>query len=242
VEEVELPEKVDIIISEPMGFLLVHERMLEVFVLARARWLKPGGRMFPSTGTIFLAPFADEALYNEQLAKVSFWQQGSFYGIDLTSVAPIAMQQHFAQPVVGYFDPSILLASVPYASHTINFGSTTLEAFKRIVIPFSFCITRTALMHGIACWFDVVFAGSSATLRLSTSPDAPGTHWYQCRLLLPRPVAVNATQVISGALVMEANERLSYSLTLTVNLDGTSISCSNRIELHDQLYHYMSQR
>ncbi len=27
---IELPEKVDIIISEPMGFMLVHERMLEV--------------------------------------------------------------------------------------------------------------------------------------------------------------------------------------------------------------------
>ena len=30
VEEVDVPEKVDVIISEPMGFLLVHERMLEV--------------------------------------------------------------------------------------------------------------------------------------------------------------------------------------------------------------------
>ena len=30
-EDIDLPEKVDVIISEPMGFLLVHERMLEVF-------------------------------------------------------------------------------------------------------------------------------------------------------------------------------------------------------------------
>ena len=28
VEEITLPEKVDVIISEPIGFLLVHERML----------------------------------------------------------------------------------------------------------------------------------------------------------------------------------------------------------------------
>lgn len=39
VEEMELPEKVDIIISEPIGFLLVHERMLETYVLARERWV-----------------------------------------------------------------------------------------------------------------------------------------------------------------------------------------------------------
>ena len=36
VEEVDVPEKVDVIISEPMGFLLVRERMLEVRPRARA--------------------------------------------------------------------------------------------------------------------------------------------------------------------------------------------------------------
>jgi SAM-dependent methyltransferase len=47
VEEVELPEKVDVMVSEPMGTLLVNERMLESYVYARNKHLKPGGRMFP---------------------------------------------------------------------------------------------------------------------------------------------------------------------------------------------------
>jgi histone-arginine methyltransferase CARM1 len=46
-----VPEKVDIIISEPIGFLLVHERMLESYVVARDRFLKPNGLMMPTTGT-----------------------------------------------------------------------------------------------------------------------------------------------------------------------------------------------
>lgn len=29
IEEIELPEQVDVIISEPMGYMLVNERMLE---------------------------------------------------------------------------------------------------------------------------------------------------------------------------------------------------------------------
>lgn len=41
-EEVCIPEQVDVIISEPMGYMLVNERMLESFVNAR-RFLKPGG-------------------------------------------------------------------------------------------------------------------------------------------------------------------------------------------------------
>ena len=42
IEEIEIPEKVDVIISEPMGYMLFNERMLETFLHAK-KWLKPGG-------------------------------------------------------------------------------------------------------------------------------------------------------------------------------------------------------
>lgn len=38
---------VDVLVSEPMGTLLVNERMLETYLYARDRFLRPGGRMFP---------------------------------------------------------------------------------------------------------------------------------------------------------------------------------------------------
>jgi histone-arginine methyltransferase CARM1 len=65
---------VDIIISEPLGFLLVHERMLESFVVARDRFLKPSGLMFPTSGNIIFAPLTDDVLYKEQLNKGVFWE------------------------------------------------------------------------------------------------------------------------------------------------------------------------
>ena len=48
-ESLQLPEgqKVDVLVSEPMGTLLVNERMLETYLYARDHFLKPGGRMFP---------------------------------------------------------------------------------------------------------------------------------------------------------------------------------------------------
>ena len=45
IEEIELPEKVDIIISEPMGYMLFNDRMLETFLHAK-KWLKPDGNYF----------------------------------------------------------------------------------------------------------------------------------------------------------------------------------------------------
>lgn len=48
VEEITLPEPVDVLVSEPMGTLLVNERMLETYLFARDRFLvKSGGKMFP---------------------------------------------------------------------------------------------------------------------------------------------------------------------------------------------------
>ena len=58
IEEISLPSKVDVIVSEPIGFLLVHERMLESYIVARDRFLKPKGLMLPTTGSIVLAPLS----------------------------------------------------------------------------------------------------------------------------------------------------------------------------------------
>lgn len=55
VEELVLPDelagrRVDVLVSEPMGTLLVNERMLESYIYARDTFLAPGGKMFPVSG------------------------------------------------------------------------------------------------------------------------------------------------------------------------------------------------
>ena len=59
IETLELPEKVDTIISEPLGTYLLNERMLETFLIARDKFLKTGGRMFPTRSDLYLMPFND---------------------------------------------------------------------------------------------------------------------------------------------------------------------------------------
>ncbi len=168
-EKSKIHEKVDVIISEPMGFMLVHERMLESFVLARQKFLKPGGRMFPTRGTIYCLPFSDQSLYNEQMSRPQFWKTKDFFGFDMRSLEKQAIQEIFSQAVVGYFDPSILLASEEYtAKHIIDFETCTIEDhLTKFQIPLSFAINQTALLHGLACWFDVDFLGSEVHTKVS---------------------------------------------------------------------------
>ena len=37
---------------------------------------------------------------------------------------------------------------------------------------------RACVVHGIACWFDVLFDGSTVPRWLTTAPGQPTTHWY----------------------------------------------------------------
>ncbi|KAI3359418.1 hypothetical protein L3Q82_002915 [Scortum barcoo] len=101
VEEVTLPEQVDIIISEPMGYMLFNERMLESYLHAK-KFLKPNGKMFPTIGDVHLAPFTDEQLYMEQFTKANFWYQPSFHGVDLSALRGAAVDEYFRQPIVDH--------------------------------------------------------------------------------------------------------------------------------------------
>ncbi|GBG25943.1 Histone-arginine methyltransferase CARMER [Hondaea fermentalgiana] len=241
-EDIELPEKVDVIISEPMGFLLVHERMLESYVLGRKRFLRPGvePKMFPSRGTMYFLPFSDYGLYAEQYAKAQFWSATDFYGVDLSSLADEALKQHFLQPVVGAFDPSILISDQEKpATSCIDFETSEVSEMLDITVPFEFVVNTTTLLHGIAGWFDVDFIGSHKTITLSTGPYTPFTHWHQCRMLLPEPIAVNKGQTVEGTIHMVANEKFSYTINLEVALKGTDVKSSNVILLQEQFYHYL---
>ncbi len=61
IEEIELPvEKVDIIISEWMGYFLLYESMLDCVLFARDKYLKPDGLLFPDRAVIHLASIEDE--------------------------------------------------------------------------------------------------------------------------------------------------------------------------------------
>jgi len=238
IAESSIPEKVDIIISEPIGFLLVHERMLESYAAARQRFLKPGGLMMPTTGSIVLAPITDDALYKEQLAKIAFWSTDNFYGVNLTPALDAAQNEYFSQPIVGYF-PSSSIISPHRTCHTIDFSVVNPEELHKFDIPFKFKVDQTAIMHGLGGWFDINFYGSAEHVKLSTAPDCPGTHWYQCRLLFKDPLAVNKGQTVSGTLQFTANEKFSYFLVLHAVIDGTEVETLNKINLHDQAYHYL---
>ncbi len=95
VEEVVLPvEKVDIIISEWMGYFLLYESMLDCVLWARDKYLVEGGKMLPDRAQMYVAAIEDAEYKNR---KIGFWD--SVYGVDMSCLANAAMKEPLVDSV-----------------------------------------------------------------------------------------------------------------------------------------------
>eukprot|EP00163_Fabomonas_tropica_P033064 TRINITY_DN853_c0_g1_i8.p1 TRINITY_DN853_c0_g1~~TRINITY_DN853_c0_g1_i8.p1 ORF type:complete len:235 (-),score=86.49 TRINITY_DN853_c0_g1_i8:597-1301(-) len=66
-EELELPSKVDIIISEWMGYFLLYESMLDTVLYARDKYLNEGGLIFPDKATLYITAIEDREYREEKI-------------------------------------------------------------------------------------------------------------------------------------------------------------------------------
>ena len=67
-EDVVMPfPKVDIILSEWMGYFLLYESMLDTVLYARDKYLATGGLIFPDKATIFMAGIEDGEYKDEKI-------------------------------------------------------------------------------------------------------------------------------------------------------------------------------
>ena len=70
--------QVDIIISEWMGYFLLYESMLDTVLVARDRFLAPGGLIFPDKASLMVTAIED-ADYRDE--KIEWWR--SVWGFDM---------------------------------------------------------------------------------------------------------------------------------------------------------------
>ncbi|XP_007577252.1 protein arginine N-methyltransferase 2 isoform X4 [Poecilia formosa] len=218
-EELELPEQVDILVSEWMGNCLLFEFMVESVLLARDRWLRDGGVMWPSSAALALVPCQADSYYTETMA---FWERP--YGLDFTPLQPLAQQEFFTKPKFSHLiDPEDCLCA-PCDVICLNMYTVQVRDLEEMTGEFQFCVEKPGIFHGFTAWFTVLFESlemGGATVELNTGPNSDPTHWKQTLFMLDRPIQVYAGDSIHGNIVLRRNpvwrRHMTVALHWTIN-------------------------
>uniref|UniRef100_UPI00398F527E protein arginine N-methyltransferase 3 isoform X3 n=1 Tax=Pristiophorus japonicus TaxID=55135 RepID=UPI00398F527E len=181
IEDVELPvDKVDIIISEWMGYFLLFESMLDSIIYARDKYLTEGGSVYPDICTISLVAVGDKKKHDE---RVAFWDD--VYGFKMSCMKKAVIPE----AVVEELNPDTLI-SEPCVIKMIDCNTVGISALD-FASEFSLKITEDHECVAISGHFDVLFEKNcSNKVMFSTSPRSPKTHWKQTVFLLEQPVPV----------------------------------------------------
>ncbi|XP_068652979.1 protein arginine N-methyltransferase PRMT10-like [Aristolochia californica] len=223
-EDVILPEKVDVIISEWMGYFLLRESMFDSVICARDRWLKQTGVMYPSHARMWIAPvrsgLGDKKTVDYE-SSIDDWHNfvndtKKYYGVDMNVLTkPFCDEQkkYYLQTSQWCNLHPDQVIGTPAMIKEIDCLTTSVGDILKIRAQFSSSITlESARLSGFGGWFDVHFRGSKDdparhVIELTTAPstDDP-THWGQQVFLLQCAPRVSQGDLVSTSFSMERSK------------------------------------
>ena len=214
VEDVQLDVKADVIVSEWMGFYLLHESMLNSLIVARDKWLKDGGLMLPSSADLYICPVSMKDYLKEHH---EFWND--VYGFDFSPLLPAVKQKSLQQPVITTMKPDQCLSEPELLSH-LDLQFVAQEDIRSLLGSFKFKMSKHGFLHGFACWFTVEFDGDDV-VELDTGPWAESTHWEQTVMLLPDPLMISKGEEVGCKVLLAQNATnpRRYDISLAIDED-----------------------
>ncbi|KAJ3932707.1 MAG: S-adenosyl-L-methionine-dependent methyltransferase [Lentinula lateritia] len=153
VEDIQLPEgvKVDVIISEWMGYALLYESMLDSVLVARDRFLKLDGVMAPAHSRMMLGLCDASEIVKD---RITFWND--VYGFDMSVMAE-EMYHEAVIDVVG----SHAMLSTPSVVKELHLSSTTTRQLDFISsFKLTSSVDRRTKVTAFILYFDTFFTAS----------------------------------------------------------------------------------
>ena len=212
IEEITLPvEKVDIIISEWMGYCLLYESMLDCVLYARDKWLAKDGFIMPDRVRMCLSA-VDDVEYKK--TKFDFWQ--NLYSMDMS----IFKQVSLSEPLVDYVEEKAVISNVS------TFLDLDLYTVKKEDLNFanqySVTIKRNGSLDAMVVWFDVIFNKLKTPVQFTTGPFTKRTHWSQSIFYMRDSLSCREGDEISGTIALCKNKTSfrDIDIVLTVHHKG----------------------
>jgi predicted RNA methylase len=188
VMDIELPERVDVIVSEWLGGFGIDEGMLAPVIAARERWLKPGGVMIPHSVTAWTA-----LVHDRYLAETIEFLREDPFGLRLEVLVEKTVNE------IIYSGTFRHLAADDVRSEPRQLWTTDADQIplERAQAPHQAEILLPVHDHGtanaLALWFSAELAPG---ISLSIGPGDPPTHWGMTTAPLCSPLELTPGIVV----------------------------------------------
>lgn len=174
IEDVDIPEKVDLIVSALTGNLLFSEDLLKLLYFARDKFLKPGGQLVPDVAQLVATPVSAPAFYAEHIHCVS----QNILDLDFSPVRRFLSNE--VLPFHGDQDSYVKLGADAVLEHLDLQSSTSVdcESTQRVEV------SRQGKCHGLLVWIRLRVGRT----WLSSAPSEPRLHWKPAFLPIDPPL------------------------------------------------------
>ena len=182
-DDLELPERADLVVHELIGSRFWDEGLLAAIAQARRRHLAPGGRLLPFRIDVFVAPTSHVSELERSLA---FWRK-RHHGFDLGAFGRLALEQGVTDALapgnIALRDTGSFLAP---AKQLLALDLRRASSLPERVMT-SFRLARGPRVTGLCAFLRVHL---DRRRSFSTGPDRTGTHWGQVFLPAFEPLVV----------------------------------------------------
>jgi protein arginine N-methyltransferase 1 len=207
--EVMHPDRVDLIVCETLGNYACEENIVETLNDARARFLKPGGKIIPAAIRQFVCLVVSERF----LAELAAWD-GVGYGLDFGLAKTMSLNNIY----VRSFDAGDLLdgagAALTWDRLAFDRHNKTARAGEA-----SWTMATRTRVYGLALWWTADLAEGVA---LSTGPLDPRTHWEQLYLPVLAPIAVEAGHTLTARVRSTTSYTQGTNVAWTLSVKDAS--------------------
>ncbi|KAM3964708.1 arginine methyltransferase 3 [Aphomia sociella] len=207
-ENTKLDEKVDVIVSEWMGYFLLFEGMLDSVVYARDNCLKPGGLLLPNKCNISLIANSDVDTHKK---LIEFWSD--VYGYKMNCMKSEVVREASIDIV-----SSKHLISDPCIVKEIDINTCNTDVMD-FTSEFKLPVVRDGSLTSIVGYFDTFFDLPSP-VSFSTGPDKTPTHWKQTVFYFKDCKIVKQGDIIEGTIICSRQKTDVRALSVQINVFG----------------------
>jgi 2-polyprenyl-3-methyl-5-hydroxy-6-metoxy-1,4-benzoquinol methylase len=176
------PESFDVLLSEWMGFYLLHEGMLDSVIYARDHFCTSEVIMIPDRATLRCA-----AWYAEQFLTERVWSWSRYlrdFQLDFSPFGQLELANNIGVPVVDIFSESEIISDEQVLLD-LDLRTVSIDFFRKsgdiVNKQIAFTVNKQNQYFTGLMFFWMVGNGQ---VQLETAPYAPPTHWKQVGILL----------------------------------------------------------